>query len=290
MDGGPADTDRSGHGTFVAGLIAARPVPRSGFVGLAPAATILPIRVTGDPGAVDPDRLAAGIRRAVDSGARVVAVGLIGTGDTPALRAAVTAARERDVLVVASAAVRRVGQRAFPASLDGVLAVSPVGPDGLAKSVLLGARPALAAPAEQLVGIGPSGSGHRLAAGPELAVGYAAGAAALVRARHPALTAAETITRLTDTADAPAAPDPTIGAGVVNPVAAVTTIAPEPRRTTPPSEHIAIPDRSTVDKRPARVAVWFVAGLAALTLVATGAVTAVAHARRRSGARSRVDP
>ncbi|WP_051385672.1 S8 family serine peptidase [Actinokineospora inagensis] len=281
VDGGPANTDCAGHGTFLAGLIAARPVTDVGFVGVAPAATILPVRVTNDPSSVNADRLAAGIQLAVDAGARVIAVGLINTTDSPALRAAIASAHDHDALVVAPAAVRQSDQHAFPASLDGVLAVAPVGPNG-PTTATLGARPTLAAPAEQLVGIGPSGPGHRLATGPELAVGYAAAAAALLRDRAPTLTAAQTTTRLTTTADAPAAPTPTIGAGIVDPVAAVTTITGSPHHPPLAAEHLTIPPQATVDTTPTRNALWFVIALTATALLITAVVTAVTQARRRA--------
>ncbi|WP_051385534.1 S8 family serine peptidase [Actinokineospora inagensis] len=281
--GGAADSDCAGHGTFLAGLIASRPQPKTAFAGVAPDAQIIPVRVTSDPGKVDPAALAAGIRVAVDSGARVVAIGVLNTVSTPELQAAVDYARTRDVVVVAPAAVRQPKQRAYPASMDGVVAVAPVGPDGPAKTVTLGAQPMLAAPADQLVGIGPSGPGHRLAAGPELAVAFVAGSAALVRGQYPDMSAADVIKRLTATADKPAGqvPHPVVGYGIVDPVAAVTTLLSGQTKAPPSKEHVVVALPPVEDRGPARAALLFVAALGGAAVVGGGTALAVMRARRR---------
>ncbi|GAA3014314.1 type VII secretion-associated serine protease mycosin [Actinokineospora diospyrosa] len=282
--GGPANTDCAGHGTFLAGLIAARPREKTAFVGIAPEAQIVPVRVTNDPARVEPGLLAAGIRAGVDSGARIIAIGVINTVDSPELQAAVELARSRDVVVVAPAAARQAKQRAYPAVMDGVVAVAPIGLDGPAKSVQLGAQPTVAAPAEQLVGIGPSGPGHRLASGPELAVAFVAASAALIRDQYPDLPSAEVVKRLMATADRPAGqvPHPAVGYGIVDPVAAVTTLL--SGQTTKPSatrEHLALTLPPAEDTGPARAAMWFVAVLAGAGALAGGSAAVITRARRR---------
>ncbi|UVS79704.1 S8 family serine peptidase [Actinokineospora sp. UTMC 2448] len=222
--------------------------------GVAPGVRILPVRVADEPGEVSPERLAAGIVAAVEGGASVIAVGVVATRDSAGLRAAVELARQRDVLVVASARVREDGEVAFPAALPGVLSVAPIGPDGPVAGVRLGARPDLAAPAVDLIGIAPSGAGHRVASGAELAVGPVAGAAALVRDYHRDLTAPQVAARLVATADRPVA-----GVGVVDPVAAVTTILTD--ATPPPlaEERLTIPKPAEPDTGPLHRALWFAA-------------------------------
>ena len=86
---GRADSDCAGRGTFAAGLIAARPRDRSGVVGVAPSARLLPIRVSRAEEPVRADVLAAGIDAAVSGGATVVAVTASAPADSAALRAAV---------------------------------------------------------------------------------------------------------------------------------------------------------------------------------------------------------
>ncbi|MFX0580574.1 type VII secretion-associated serine protease mycosin [Nocardia nepalensis] len=123
---GTADCD--GHGTLVAGIIAARPSPDDGFVGVAPEAEILSIRQLSTHyerkdragGDQPPDAmvrsgygsvlaLAASVVRAVDMGATVINISEVScsasgtdTADVP-LGAAVKYAYDRNVVVVAAA-------------------------------------------------------------------------------------------------------------------------------------------------------------------------------------------
>src|SRR5690606_36964489 len=78
-DGNPVErgsengtTDTVGHGTKVAGIIAARPDDRTGFVGLAPEATIIPIQQNDADGNGDTKSLAAAIRHAIQAEADVI--------------------------------------------------------------------------------------------------------------------------------------------------------------------------------------------------------------------------
>ncbi|MDA3649887.1 S8 family serine peptidase [Saccharopolyspora indica] len=290
LRGGPGNGDCFGRGTFLASLIAARPSsdPHVPFAGVAPEAKIFPVRVSDDPPKIQDhaglaNSIAKGIKAAVDGGARVVAVGLVATLDMPDLRAAIAYASERDVLVIAPAAVPKKGQLAFPARIPGVLAVAPVGPEGPVQSPTYGADPAIAAPAQQLVGVAPQGAGHRLSSGNELSVAYVAGAAALVRAYHPALPAPEVAARLLNAADHPSTPLPNevIGYGVVDPFAAVTTIPNTDPPATPLPEALAVPKPAVPDPAPATRALWLAGALAAAALLLAGPVIAAAARRRR---------
>ncbi len=240
VSGGRADTDCSGHGTFVAGLLAARPAAGTGLAGVAPAARVLPIRVTDNPDQVNPAMLAAGIRAAVDASAQVVAVPVSTPTDSAAVRAAVVYAQRRDVLVVAAAETAAADPTggpnagpsapAYPAALPGVLAVAPIGPDGTPTTdTSVASRPALAAPGDNLTSIAPRGPGNIAASGHGLAVAFVAGAAALVRSYRPQLGAAAVQHRIEVTADHPSdhLPDPLLGYGIVDPLAAVATVLPE---------------------------------------------------------------
>ncbi|WP_329791552.1 S8 family serine peptidase [Lentzea sp. DG1S-22] len=283
---GPGNADCSGHGTFLASLIAARQQEGTTFAGIAPGATLLPVRVTDKPSEVDPVKLAAGIRTAADGGARVIAVGLTTHADHPDLRAAVAHAQARDVVVVASAAAKEKGGRAYPAATPGVLAVAPLTENGAAGTAVLGAEPALAAPAENLVGAGPFGGGHRVGSASELGVAYVAGAAALVRAYHPTLSARDVTSRLLSTADRPAGavPHPGLGHGVVNPVAAVTTLLPVTATSAPRSvEPLVIARATPPDPAPASRALWFAGTLLIAALLLAGMVRLLTRRRRRGG-------
>jgi membrane-anchored mycosin MYCP len=284
-----ADSDCSGHGTFVAGLIAARPVSGSGFAGIAPAARVLPIRVTTDQNQIDAAKLASGIRAAVDGGARVVAVAVGTTADTPALRGAVAYAGSHDVLIVASADATASlgGGPVYPAALPGVVAVASIGSvSTTAPGARAGVGPALAAPGSNLLSVAPQGTGNVTASGSGVGVGFVAGTAALVRGYRPRLTVAQVRQRLETTADHPTGrlPDPTLGYGVVDPGAAVTTVLPEETGETPPNSH-AQPVKIVVplpeDRRPAYTALTASAAVAGCAGLGGLLIAAIRRGRRR---------
>ncbi|NWJ73942.1 type VII secretion-associated serine protease mycosin [Pseudonocardia sp. ICBG1122] len=232
---GRADSDCPGHGTFVAGIVAAAPMAGAGFVGVAPDAEILPVRVTaagGGDGSLTTASLAAGIRVAVDLGARVINVSASTDVNDPQLEAAVRDAVARDAVVVASAAngARSGDAVTYPASYPEVLAVGAVDAAGRhAEFSETGPYLGLVAPGVDVVSIGPGGAGQWRGSGTSYAAPFVAGSAALVRAYHPELDATQVKHRLEVTADHPPGtlPDPALGWGMVNPLAAVTAVLPE---------------------------------------------------------------
>ncbi|MFE4816984.1 S8 family serine peptidase [Streptomyces sp. NPDC056704] len=207
---GAADGDCVGHGTFVAGLIAAAPAQQVRFAGVASGARVLAVRGTDARGAVTAASLASGIRSAAQAGAEVIVVSPALAHGSADLTAAVAYASKRDALLIAAAAPDPTGPATasppptrdyWPASDSGVLSVLDLDAKGSrpanAPSPL---RADLAAPGDGVVGIGPSGKGHYIGSGASLAAAYVAGTAALVRSAHPDLTAAQTASRLTGTA------------------------------------------------------------------------------------------
>ncbi len=287
-----ADNDCAGRGTFIAGLIAARPGTAGGFAGVAPAARILPVRVSDDPAQVDPDTLAAGIRLAADSGARVIAVSVGTPVPSPELRAAVRHAADRDAVVVAAADLDLgEGRTPYPAGFPGVLAVGGVGQDGRPiASATPGTAPPLApllvAPGREVVSIAPTGNGQVVASGAGVGVAFVAGAAALVRDYRPRLTAVEVKHRLEVTADHPTVtlPDPVLGYGVIDPYAALSTVLPEEmaEQALPAAEPgVRLAPVPVTDRRPAGTALAAALALAAAAALGGIAVAVLARGRRR---------
>ncbi|MBV9093395.1 MAG: SAM-dependent chlorinase/fluorinase, partial [Streptosporangiaceae bacterium] len=213
------------EGTAVAGIIAGHghgARGAAGIVGIAPAAKILAVRVTleyNDPLASDPDlarrlpdAIAAGIRYAVDHGARIIdlpldpgTLGLTGqpdlaaVGGSPAEQAAVGYALRNNVLLVAPAGDDGLGAGIvnYPAAYRGVIAVGAVARDGsLASFTSRRSYVALTAPGVALVAAAaPAGYVQLSTTG--LSSGIVAGVAALVLSRFPHLTVAEMTRALT---------------------------------------------------------------------------------------------
>ncbi|WP_229398728.1 type VII secretion-associated serine protease mycosin [Micromonospora okii] len=231
--GGDGGADCAGHGTGVASIIAAGPQPGVAFRGLAPAARVLPVRVSEQQvvsgresgRTVSAADFARAIRWAVDHDADVLNLSVVLYADDPAVRAAVGYAVARDVVVVAAAGnLHDSGDpRPYPAAYEGVLGVGAIGPDGRrADFSQTGPYVDLVAPGGEVLMAAPA-EGHRRAEGTSYAAPFVAATAALVRQYRPELTAAQVTGRLLATAD-PAPGDGVgggYGAGVLNPHRAV---------------------------------------------------------------------
>ncbi|MBM0232550.1 type VII secretion-associated serine protease mycosin [Micromonospora sp. STR1_7] len=230
---GGAGPDPVGHGTTVAGLIAGRNDDKHGVVGLAPDARILPVRVLDERNRYDDALIVAqGVRWAVDHGARVINLSLGGSGDSPALAAALDYAFARDVVVVActgNLATSTDLKVWYPAREPGVIAVSGLerSSDNLWSGSITGRATVLTAPANGLVGARPP-SGYWRVQGTSFAAPLVAATAALVRSRYPQMSAGDVVNRLLVTARdiGPTGRDDRFGYGVVDPVAALTAQVP----------------------------------------------------------------
>jgi type VII secretion-associated serine protease mycosin len=303
-------TDTAGHGTAVAGQIAARPYPESGVVGLAPDATILPVRVyysdddQGRETGVAPDatRMAAGIDAAVAAGARVINVSMSTPNDTPVLREAVQRATAAGSLVVASAGNRTTssdeadGPR-YPAAYDGVLAVTAVDvDDNPSADAIHGAHVDVAAPGTNILTAFHAAGDCMLSGEGEstsFATAYVSAAAALLAERFPEETPAQWAYRLQVTAarDQPAERDDLVGWGVVRPDEALAFVddgtAPGPPSPVHAASAGEVTPARTLDLTPrtdpladARErAVWW--GIGGTTLVLLTALGARLAGRRR---------
>ncbi|MFJ4593330.1 MULTISPECIES: S8 family serine peptidase [unclassified Kitasatospora] len=289
--GGDPARDCVGHGTFLAGLIAADRRDGTGFAGLAPRARILAVSVTDDGGATTADLLAQGITAASERGVRIIAVGAALPAGNDALAGAVRAARSKGAVIVAPAApdVQPGSGKpgpAYPAAYGEVLAVRDLAPGGAlpsgAGAVPIGGRVDLAAPGDAVTGTGPSAGGNYTGAGPSFAAAFVAATAALTLGSHPDLTADQLIRRLETTAyHTVTTPDPQVGYGTIDPVAAVTQLSvPDqaPPAATPAA--LAMPPAPPASTAPTQAVVISLAALAVIALVAAaGAVTPRARAR-----------
>jgi len=290
--GRSASTDCAGHGTFVAGLIAARPTAGSGFAGLAPRAQILPVNVINSDGDATAAAVSAGIDFALAHGATVIDVcPAVTPGPSPALASAVATALARNVVVIApvnAGETSDLNEVSYPAAYPGVIAVTATDSTGTPiAGAGTGVRVDLAAPGSGVTSVGPLGPGQITATGPALATGFVAGTAALVRSYYPQLSEAQVVQRLEATANPPgdSLPDPQVGYGIVAPYTAVTTMLPAESGASappaPPAREPHLPPLARPDTWPG------VAALLVSVVLAVGLITGVTgmhilrHGRRR---------
>ncbi|WP_428964154.1 S8 family serine peptidase [Micromonospora fluostatini] len=223
---GRGDTDCFGTGTAMAGIIAADTSTGNTPVGLAPDATILPVRMVRASGNARPADAATAVEVAVSAGASVVALGSHVDLTDPAVLASVATALNHDVLVVAGAPTKPVSLPS-PSERSGagaLLLTGGVGAgDQLAEEYLEG-MVEVVAPGVDVASLGVGGGRVLSNTGTEFAVAFVAGQAALIRAAYPELTAAQVEERIRATADAVGGEqaDPRYGSGMINPAASVS--------------------------------------------------------------------
>jgi len=304
-------SDCDSHGTLTASLIAGRPAPTDGFIGVAPDARILSLRQTSanfqpvgarsDPN--DPNStqtagslrsLARAIVHAANMGAQVINISeaacykITRPIDEAGLGAAIEyAVNVKGAVVIAAAG--NTGQDcnqnpppdpSIPADPRGwkqvqtvvspawysplVLTVGGIAQNGQPSTFSMsGPWVGAAAPAENIIALGYDGNpvnalqdtdGPIPINGTSFAAAYVSGLAALLKQRFPDLTPAQLMNRITATARHPGGGvDNYVGAGVIDPVAALTWDVPPGPKTVPynvkqlpPPVFIPPPDRGPI--------------------------------------------
>ncbi|MFE5973890.1 type VII secretion-associated serine protease mycosin [Streptomyces sp. NPDC056460] len=293
--------DLVGHGTKVAGIIAARPADGTGFVGLAPEATIIPIRQNDEKNSGKADTMAEAITWAVAKGADVINISQDTTqrlGPETKMAKAVAAAIKNDVVVVASAGNDGMDGRSkltYPAAFPGVLAVASSDRNNeRAAFSQSGPMVGVAAPGVDIVSTVPGG-GQCVDNGTSFSAPYVAGVAALLRAEHKDWSAAQIIARIQQTAVRPVnGRDNYIGWGVVDPVRALadtpgtppTAPTPDPRPPKPPTpEPARLALSETPQERSERLATYTLGIGVVLVAVVAGTATVIRDSRRGRGVR-----
>jgi type VII secretion-associated serine protease mycosin len=286
--------DCDGHGTMVTSIIAAQPVAGEGFVGVAPEATIVPIKQTdnSDDRNGNADGIGRGIRAAIAKGARVVNISVSVQASSPLLEQAVREAAQRGVVLVAAAGnfAQNGNPPTYPAAYStrypNVIAVGATDAhDLVAPFSESGDYVDVVAPGVQVPTVSAL-TGYARNDGTSFAAPFVTGTVALMLAAHPALTPAAVRSRLQATADAPPAnvPDPRYGFGVVNPYLAVTSVrdgtAPalssSPARPIPAAAAPRPPDRHLQ-----HLALGVTAGLLGLAVVVVTAAAVLRGPRAR---------
>jgi thermitase len=117
------DYDRYGHGTHVAGIVAAEH-NRTGVAGVCPGCAILDAKVLDDSGAGYSSAIAEGIHWAVENGAQVINMSLGQSVPSRTLENAVNWAWNEGVVVVAAAGNAGTQAKIYPGAYSNVIAVA----------------------------------------------------------------------------------------------------------------------------------------------------------------------
>jgi hypothetical protein len=237
--------EAGGHGLHVAGTIGAVGNNGMGMSGVAWTVRIRPVRVLGTTGSGSFFDIAQGILYAAGlpasngaggvvqapTGARIINLSLGGPSNQQVLHDAVKAATAAGSLLVVAAGNENTSAPSYPAAYPEVLTVSAVGPTWARASYSnWGPNVDIAAPGGDQVSDFWSGIAstqwdfaagqptYNLISGTSMATPHVAGAAALLLAQEPGLTAAQLRARLLDFAvdQGTAGVDPVYGAGVLN--------------------------------------------------------------------------
>jgi len=230
-------TDQLGHGTAVAGTVAAASNNGIGVAGVSWASRIMPLVVVDANDLAAYSDLAAAVVFAADHGVRVINISAGGPDSSLALQAAVDYAWSKGAVIFASAMNNSVATPYYPAACEHVVAVSATDSnDHLAAFSNYGNWITLAAPGTNILTT-MNGGGYGYWFGTSFASPIVAGVAALCLAVNPSLTNAELVALLEDSADDLGAPgyDTAFGWGRVNAYRAVRLAAPAspPARRTP---------------------------------------------------------
>lgn len=174
----PDGLDDNGHGTHVAGIVAAA-INQEGTLGVAPQAGLYAAKVLDGSGFGLESWILAGINWAIDQDVDIINLSLALTTGSPALEAASKAAWDAGILLVAAAG-NAGGTVAFPAAYDTVIAVGATDPcDAKAVFSNFGPQVELAAPGTAILSTYKSGT-YRSLSGTSQAAPHVAGVAALL--------------------------------------------------------------------------------------------------------------
>lgn len=186
--------DDYGHGTHVAGIIAAAANNGIGIAGIA-SVRIMPVKVFDESNGGSDISISDGITWAADHGAKVMNMSFGSFYQSPLLNDAIEYARDKGVVMVAAAGNWASESISYPAALKDVIAVAATNnKDELSDFSSYGPEIDISAPGEDIFSTywDPfKGSSYREESGTSMAAPMVAGAAALLLSKNPKLTAEE---------------------------------------------------------------------------------------------------
>ncbi|MCY8498853.1 S8 family serine peptidase [Bacillus atrophaeus] len=192
--------DDQGHGTHVAGIIAAESGNGYSMAGLHAKANIIPVKVLDSTGAGDTEQIALGIKYAADKGAKVINLSL-GGGYSRVLEFALKYAASKNVTIAAASGNDGESELSYPASSKYVMSVGASNRmDMTADFSNYGKGLDITAPGSDIPSLVPNGNVTYMS-GTSMATPYAAAAAGLLLSQNPKLKPNEVEDILKRTAD-----------------------------------------------------------------------------------------
>ena len=199
VNGDSDAVDDNGHGTHVAGIIAATADNGIGVAGVAPECRVLPVKVLDSKGSGDTIGVAAGIRYAADAGAKIINLSLAGPSDAT-MGDAVAYAQLKGCIVVAAAGNEGLGSASYPAGYDQVIGVGATDSSNVRATFSNhGIGVDIAAPGVNILST-TLGGGYEPLSGTSMASPFVSAVTALVWSVNATATASETIARVLGTA------------------------------------------------------------------------------------------
>ncbi|MCB9076924.1 MAG: peptidase S8 [Anaerolineaceae bacterium] len=210
VSGTSSPDDDAGHGTHVAGMVAGVS-NNGGIIGVAPKASLMPVKVLDSQGSGSLYDVADGIEWATDNGANVINLSLGSVGNSSTLQAAVDYATNQGALLVAAGGncgdayyylngCSYRDQPVYPAAYTNVMAVASTdSSDNQSSFSNEGSYIEIAAPGSSIYSTYPSGA-YATMSGTSMASPHVAGLAALIWSQNPDWTNQEVRSQIRATA------------------------------------------------------------------------------------------
>ncbi|MED4268253.1 S8 family peptidase [Priestia megaterium] len=183
VDGNTNPNDGNGHGTHVAGIAAAATNNVSGIAGMAPLASILPLRALDNTGNGTLNNIANAIIYAADQGAQVINLSLGGSQGSVTLENAINYAWGKGSVILAAAGNEGTNTLTYPAYYENAIAVASTDSNDQRSSFSnYGTWVEVAAPGSNILST-YIGSNYAYLSGTSMACPHVAGLAALLAAQ-----------------------------------------------------------------------------------------------------------
>lgn len=218
--------DNNGHGTMMAGIIAAVKDNLKGIAGISDYVKIMPVKILDDAGVGSLENLKKGIRYAADNGADIISMSLTGPYDASVSEVVDYAYSKGAIIVAASGSDN--------AEIGGNILKSPIDNEGNGKNAVIGVSAItsagdrfsesnfgesidLSAPGDSIITTHyRTNRSYAYASGTSLAAANVSGVASLLKSCFPDASNAEIIAALIDSAQALPSSVSGMGSGIVN--------------------------------------------------------------------------